>query len=129
MRRLAFAAALLLLTPAPFAHAQPAPAPANARFYADCFADSTANKSYDRNGAYLRFTCYGAAAQAFYEALGPWSGPKGWERTVDGMTYRFTAAVKKDDSGSGVDRCWHAPAGNPVYGCLLVFPAGKFIDG
>ncbi len=129
MRAIALAALALTAATAPQAQAQPAPAPANAKFYADCLADSIASKSYDRNGAYLRFTCYGAAAQAFYEALGPWSGPKGWERTTGGMSYRFTAEVKKEDSGSGVDRCWQAPAGNPAYGCLLVFPAGKFIDG
>ncbi len=102
-----------------------APAPPQAKLYADCIAQSAAAGTYDREDGLIRFMCSGAPAQAFYDGLAAWSARIGSEITADGRTWRATQKVHRDLSG--LDHCWHAPAGNPAYGCTAVFDAGDFI--
>lgn len=104
-------------------------APANARLYADCIAQAVAAGSYrsasDGGDELILFTCTGARAQTFYEALGPWSARIGAAFDHDGRTYRSTAKVQANmygvDSCSAVDGADHR--------CILTFNAGDFLDG
>lgn len=107
----------------------PRPAGPNAHFYLDCMANAAAHSTYDRDAGYLRLGCYGAPARTFFEALGARPSGKTYDTTQDGKHWRFTQIPKKDLYG--LDGCWQvvAPAsGEPEFGCLLIYPAGPFLD-
>lgn len=106
------------------------PAPANARLYADCIGQAAAAGTYrraaDGGGAELiLFTCTGAPARAFYDALGPWSARIGSSFDHDGRNYRSTARVQKNMFG--VDSCSATNAAD--HRCVITFNAGDFLDG
>ena len=141
MRRFAFIAALGSLAAA-CAHAPAAtvappnyapimgdPAPPHARLYADCFRQAAETGSYRRaadggGDELLLFTCTGAPARAFYEALGPWSAQIGSAFDHDGRTYRSTAKVEANMFG--VDSC--SAADGTDHRCVITFNAGDFLD-
>jgi hypothetical protein len=106
------------------------PAPPNARYYADCIGQAAAAGTYRRasdggGDELILFTCTGAPAQAFYEALGPWSAriDSGFEH--DGRSYRSTARVLSNMFG--VDSC--SAASGADHRCVITFNAGDFLDG
>ena len=116
-----------LASPASAVDAQPVPAPKNARLYADCLADAAATDSIQRQGRYLLFTCKGAAAERFFDQLGARQPDVAYEETrADGL-YRFTERPKKDTAG--LDYCRRqAPEAGGGSSCVLIYPAGSFID-
>jgi len=141
MRRFAFVAAVASLASA-CAHApEPAagppdytpivgnPAPSNARLYANCFRQAAETGSYRRaadggGDELLLFTCTGASARAFYEALGPWSMEIGSGFKHEGRTHRSTAKVRANMFG--VDSC--SAADGADHRCVISFNAGDFLD-
>lgn len=105
------------------------PAPANARLYADCIGQAASAGTYvrasDEGGDELiLFTCTGAPARAFHDALGPWSAEIGSEFEHEGRTYRSTAKVQANMFG--VDSC--SAAGGADHRCVITFNAGDFLD-
>lgn len=105
------------------------PAPAHARLYADCLGQAAAAGAFRRaaNGGgeeLILFTCSGAPARAFFDALGPWSARIGSAFDHDGRHYRSTAKVQADMFG--VDSC--STADGSDYRCVLTFNAGDFLD-
>ena len=140
MRRLAALAALFSLAAcahAPEPEAGPpdyAPIvgetpPRHARLYADCFRQAADTGSYRRaadggGDELLLFTCTGAPARAFFDALGPWSAQIGSEFEHDGRTYRSTAKVQRNLFG--VDSC--SAAAGADHRCVITFNAGDFLD-
>jgi len=108
------------------AHAESAPP--NAAFFADCLADSATAKSYDRDGRYLRFTCQGKTAQAFFEALGRRSPDVAYEEARGQEVLRFTEKPVKDTSGLDYCRRSSGPSASEEFSCVLIYPAGAFLD-
>ena len=107
----------------------PQPAGPNAHFYTDCMADAAAHSTYDRDARYLRLGCYGAPAKAFFEALGARPPGKTFDTTQGGKHWRFTQIPEKNLYG--LDGCWQVVAPSPgeaEFGCLLIYPAGSFLD-
>lgn len=105
------------------------PAPANARLYADCIAQAAANNTFVRasdggDDTLILFTCTGAPATAFYDALGPWSAQIGSAFEREGRSYRSTAKVQRNLFG--VDVC--SAVGDADHRCVLTFNAGDFLD-
>lgn len=106
------------------------PAPANARLYADCLGQAAAAGTWRRaadggGDELILFTCAGAPARAFYDALGPWSARIGSAFDHDGRSYRSTARVQTNMFG--VDSC--SAAAGADHRCVLSFNAGDFLDG
>lgn len=106
------------------------PAPANARFYADCIGQAAAAGTYRRaadggGDELILFTCTGAPARAFYDALGPWSARIDSAFDHDGRSYRSTAKVLANMFG--VDSC--SAANGADHRCVITFNAGDFLDG
>lgn len=99
------------------------PAPAQARFYVDCITAAIHETGYDREGNTIRFHCAGAAAQRFYDGLGPWSATHNAELTAQGRTLRLTQRPERDLSG--LDYCWRDQGG--AYGCTVVLNVGEFL--
>ena len=105
------------------------PAPANASLYADCLGQAAATGAFrraaDRGGEELiLFTCTGAPARAFFDALGPWSARIDSAFDHDSRTYRSTAKVQANLFG--VDSC--SAVGGTDHRCVLTFNAGDFLD-
>ncbi len=125
MRILMFAAAAAALTSAP---ARADPAPPNAAYFADCLAASAAAKAYDRDGRYLRFTCSGLVAQAFFEALGKRPPAVAYEEHPAGANVRFTEKPKKNTDGLDYCREDLTRSAPERYSCVLIYPAGAFLD-
>lgn len=105
------------------------PAPANARLYADCIAQAAAAGTYRRaaeggGDELILFTCTGAPARAFYDALGPWSARIGSAFDHDGRGYRSTAKVQANMFGT--DSC--SAANGADHRCVITFNAGDFLD-
>ncbi len=106
------------------------PAPPNARYYADCLGQAAASGAFRRasdggGDELILFTCTGAPARAFYDALGLWSVRLGTGFLHEGRSYRSTAKVQADMFG--VDSC--SAAGDADHRCVLSFNAGDFLDG
>ena len=106
------------------------PAPPNARYYADCIGQAAATGEFRRasdggGDELILFSCTGAPARAFYDALGPWSARIGSAFDHDGRRYRSTARVVANMFG--VDSC-SAVAGAD-HRCVITFNAGDFLDG
>ena len=76
-------------------------------------------------GTLILFTCAGAPARAFYEALGPWSARFGSAFDHDGRSYRSTAKVQANMFG--VDSC--SVVAGADHRCVITFNAGDFLDG
>ena len=101
-------------------------APAKTVLYTDCIAQAISSDKVahlaDADTKLIRFTCSGASAQRFYEALAV-LGDKAvsvWQ--ANGRTYRATAKVKQ--SLFGADYC-STGAGGAV--CHIVLNAGSFL--
>ncbi len=106
------------------------PAPANARFYADCIGQAATSGTFRRasdggGDELILFTCTGAPARAFYDALGPWSARIGSAFDHEGRAYRSTAKVQANMFG--VDSC--SAAAGADHRCVITFNAGDFLDG
>jgi len=104
-------------------------APPHARLYADCIAQAAANGTYRRaadggGDELILFTCTGAPARVFYDALGSWSAQIGSAFEHDGRSYRSTARVQANMFG--VDSC--SAAGGGDHRCVITFNAGDFVD-
>ncbi len=105
------------------------PAPLNARLYADCLGQAATAGTYRRasdggGDELILFTCTGAPARAFHDALGPWSARIGSAFEHDGRAYRSTASVQTNLFG--VDLC--STSGGADHRCVLTFNAGDFLD-
>lgn len=105
------------------------PAPANARLYADCIGQAAAAGTYRRasdggGDELILFTCTGAPARAFFEALAPWSAKIDSAFDHDGRSYRSTAQVQRNLFG--VDSC--SAANGTDHRCVITFNAGDFLD-
>jgi hypothetical protein len=118
--------------PPPFAAApdlsEPAAsaAPAKTVLYTDCIAQAISSDKVahlaDADTKLVRFTCSGAPAQRFYEALAVLGDQAVSVWQADGRTYRATAKVKK--SLFGADYC-STGAGGAV--CHIVLNTGSFL--
>jgi hypothetical protein len=99
------------------------PAPPHGDLYAQCLADAAANHRYaraaDPDTTLLVFTCTGAPARAFFDALAAHSAAAGSEFTAGGTTYRATNRVRHDLFG--VDYC-------SADECHITLNAGEFLD-
>ncbi len=105
------------------------PAPANARLYADCIGQPTSTGTYRRasdggGDELILFTCIGAPARAFNDALGPWSARIDSAFEHDGRSYRSTAKVQINMFG--VDSC--STSSGADHRCVITFNAGDFLD-
>lgn len=111
-------------------YAPPATQPAgpHAGLYADCIGQAAGAGAFgqviDGGEELLLFTCSGAVAAAFYEALGPHSERMDSAFAHDGRAYRSTAKVERDLIG--VDHCSVAAEGRDPR-CVLTFNAGDFL--
>ena len=103
------------------------PATPHAKLYADCIAQAAAGPAYelsrDKDTQLIRFSCSGAPAKAFYEALGPWSATQKSEWTSAGRTWRSTGKIQKDLFG--VDYC--STDGADDYRCAVTLNVGPFL--
>ena len=102
------------------------PAPPQARLYAECISQATETGSYvrERDGKTLRFTCTGATAKWFFDALGPWSVKAGSEYVADGTTWRFSKKLIRDSYG--IDGCSRDAAEEHM--CVVVLAVGEVIE-
>jgi len=105
------------------------PAPPNARYYADCIAQAAGTGDFRRasdggGDELILFTCIGAPASAFWDALGPWSVAHDSAFEHDGRSYRSTARVERNMFG--VDSC--STAAGTDHRCVITFNAGDFLD-
>lgn len=115
--------------PPPVLSAIPAqPLPAKSVLYTDCIAQAIGQSSVallaDDGAQLLEFTCTGAPAQRFFEALSVMGEAAGSVWTEGAKTYRATAKVQKDLFG--VDYCSaSATAGSAR--CHIVLNTGPFL--
>jgi hypothetical protein len=129
---LALSACASTPAPPPFAAAadlsEPAvsAAPAKTILYTDCIAQAIGSDKValvaDADTKLIRFTCSGAPAQRFYEALAVLGDQAVSVWQAGGRTYRATSKVKKNLFG--VDYC-STGAGGAV--CHIVLNAGSFL--
>lgn len=106
------------------------PAPPNARYYADCIGQAAVSGTFRRasdggGDELILFTCTGAPARAFYDALGPWSVTHDSAFEHGDRSYRSTAKVVANMFG--VDSC--SAAAGADHRCVITFNAGDFLDG
>ncbi|WP_291045523.1 hypothetical protein [Hyphomonas sp.] len=101
-------------------------APAKTVLYTDCITQAISNDKVahvaDADTKLIRFTCSGAPAQRFYEALAVLGDQAVSVWQANGRTYRATAKVKQ--SLFGADYC-STGAGGAV--CQIVLNAGSFL--
>ena len=101
-------------------------APAKTVLYTDCIAQAISSDKVahvaDADTKLIRFTCSGAPAQRFYEALAVLGDEAVSVWQADGRTYRATAKVRKNLFGA--DYC-STGAGGAV--CHIVLNAGSFL--
>ena len=105
------------------------PAPPNARYYADCIGQAATSGTFRRasdggGDELILFTCTGAPARAFWDALGPWSIAHDSAFDHAGRSYRSTAKVVANMFG--VDSC--SAAADADHRCVITFNAGDFLD-
>lgn len=105
------------------------PATPTARLYADCFVQATQSGSYRRahdggGDELILFTCTGAPARAFYDALGPWSARIDSQFDMDGRTGRSTSKIRRNLYGA--DYC--SARDDADHQCVISFNAGDFLD-
>lgn len=109
---------------APFATVH---APANARLDADCIGQAidagTYARAHDPSTELLVFSCTGAPARAFFEALAERSRITGSEYSLDGRTLRATEPIQRDRFGT--DSCsWD---GDSDWRCDISLRTGTFL--
>jgi hypothetical protein len=130
----AFAVTACTSTPLPgkasapdFSEIAPMAPPARAVLYTDCIAQAISRPAVARqarDGAeLLRFTCTGAPALRFYEALAVPSQAKVSTWEADGRTYRATVEIKRDLFGA--DYCSVGASNDAV--CQIVLNTGPFL--
>ena len=104
------------------------PAPAHAAIYAACIAEAIGahrlDLSADSSSRLLRFSCAGAPALAFYEALAGWSADKGTQWRREGRSWRATLKVRRDLFG--VDYCSVAERDGDAH-CVITLNVGGFL--
>jgi len=105
-------------------------APDRARFYADCIAQSAAQRDYfreSRNNELLRFNCEGDVAMRFFDGLGPYAADVGSELVVENRTWRFTNPIQRDLVG--LDYCWRdqLPNNEERFECTVVLNVGPYL--
>ena len=109
-----------------FTEITPSAAPARTVLYTDCIAQAIERPAVarqSRDGTELiRFTCTGAPAQRFYEALAVLGDEAVSVWQADGRTFRATAKIQRDLFG--VDYCSSGPGGAV---CQIVLNAGSFL--
>lgn len=109
-----------------FAEITPSAAPARSVLYTDCIGQAISVSAVARvargDGNLLRFTCTGAPAQRFYEAIGV-MGDKVSVWQAEGRTFRATDKVQEDLFG--VDYCSNGAANDAV--CQIVLNTGPFL--
>ncbi len=100
--------------------------PPHGQLIASCLGDAVANQrvgyAQDTDTTLLLFTCEGAPARAFFDALGPWSARIDSEAKRDGSILRSTTRVRRDLFG--VDYCLSDGA---IYQCVVTLNAGDFV--
>jgi hypothetical protein len=101
-------------------------APAKTVLYTDCIAQAISGNKLshqsDADTRLIRFTCSGAPAQRFYEALAVLGDEAVSVWQADGRTFRATAKVR--ENLFGVDYCSTGPGGAV---CHIVLNAGSFL--
>lgn len=101
-------------------------APAKTVLYTDCISQAISSDRVahvaDADTKLIRFTCSGAPAQRFYEALAVLGDQAVSVWRADGRTYRATAKVKQ--SLFGADYC-STGVGGAV--CNIVLNTGSFL--
>lgn len=115
-------------TPAPdYRPVDAEPAPPNAKLYAACLADATANDRYQRahdpDTSLLLFTCTGEPARAFFDGLAAWSARIGSQFEHAGRTFRSTARVQ--ENLFGVDYC---ATDGTTHECVITLNVGDFVQ-
>ena len=105
------------------------PATPTARLYAECFVQATQNGTYRRahdggGDELILFTCTGAPARAFYDALGRWSARIDSQFDMDGRTGRSTSKIRRNLYGA--DYC--SARDGADHQCVISFNAGDFLD-
>lgn len=114
--------------PAPPDFAEPVsvPAPGKSILYTDCIAQAISRDAVSRvsrgNAELLRFTCNGAPAQRFHEALGVGDGQVRSSWTGGGRTFRSTSEIQTDLFGA--DYCSTGPGGAT---CQIHLNTGPFL--
>lgn len=112
--------------PADFTPVATTPAP-HARLYADCIGQAATNGTYGRahdpDTEIVQFTCTGAPARAFYDALAARSAEVASEVVANGRIFRSTNRIIANLLGA--DHCSTDGAGD--YRCSLSFNAGEFL--
>lgn len=101
---------------------------AKARLYADCIAQAVETGAYGRahnaDTEMVLFTCTGAPARTFYEALGSWMQQGPWSAQIGGgRKLRSTMPIQRDLFG--VDWCSTDEADD--YLCVISLNAGEFL--
>lgn len=96
----------------------------NARLYADCIAQAVAAGRYGH--AYdevhvVGFTCEGAIAQTFFDALGPWSASQNSEVVSGSRVVRSTTRIERDLFAA--DYC---ERDGSAYRCVISLRTGEF---
>lgn len=103
------------------------PASPNARLYADCIGQAAGAGTYrqfiDDGDELILFTCTGAVARAFYDALASHSAEKDSQFVHDDRTVRSTAKIQRNLIG--VDYCSVGASGD--HQCVITFNAGDFL--
>jgi hypothetical protein len=109
-----------------FTEFTPSAAPARTILYTDCIAQAIERPAVARlareDAELIRFTCAGAPAQRFYEALALMGGEAVSVWQADGRTFRATAKIKRDLFGA--DYCSSGPGGAV---CQIVLNTGSFL--
>jgi hypothetical protein len=109
-----------------FSEPQALPAPGKSILYTDCIEQAIDRSAVARVSGegveLLRFTCSGAPAQRFYEALGVPGGAAGSSWTDGGRTFRSTLAIR--ESLFGADYCSTGPGGAT---CQIHLNTGPFL--
>jgi hypothetical protein len=113
--------------PAPdLSEPQTLPAPGKSVLYTDCIGQAINRSAVARVSGegveLLRFTCTGAPAQRFYEALGVPGGAAGSTWTEGGRSFRSTSAIR--ESLFGADYCSTGPGGAA---CQIHLNTGPFL--
>lgn len=104
------------------------PAPARSILYTDCIGQAIERDTValvaDDDARLLQFTCGGAPAQRFNEALAVAGEAGGSVWTEGATTFRATTAVRTNLFG--VDYCSKGPDGTQ---CRVVLNTGSFLTG
>lgn len=95
-----------------------------AKLYADCISQAAATNRYGH--AYdeihiVVFTCDGAPARTFFEALGPWSSQEGSEVVLGERMIRSTTRIERDLFSA--DYCERT---GETYRCAISLRTGAF---